>query len=219
MALNGELNGNGNQNFPVLANGETVLWSGKPQKKGFIATKSLAMAPIAIVWLIFDLGFIGLSIGEAGVFGIGIFFFMLLHMMPVWIWLSNIITSFRRWKNTAYYVTNKRIIIQGGFFAVNEQSLFYKDIANVQMKIGFLDKIFGTGDLIFDDGTVQASTKKVTVNGINTQTVGNIMEDLENPREVYNYFQKVVLDIQTDVEYPNALRPQENPGYNTEYKG
>ena len=25
------------------------------------------------------------------------------------------------------------------------------------------------------------------------------------------------MDIQTDIEYPNALRPNENPGYNTTY--
>ncbi len=218
MSLNGEYSTNSNSNFPVLANGETVLWHGKPQKKGFIATKSLAMAPIAIVWLIFDLGFIGLSIGEAGVFGIGLFFFMLLHMMPVWIWLGNIITASKRWRNTAYYVTDKRIIIQGGFLAINEKSVFYKDISNVQMKIGLLDKIFGTGDLIFDDGTAVTSNRRVAVNGVNVQQGGSIMEDLENPREVYNYVQKVVLDMQTDVEYPNALRPPENPGYNTKYK-
>ena len=30
--------------------------------------------------------------------------------------------------------------------------------------------------------------------------------------------QKIVMDIQTDTEYPNALRPSDNPGYNTSYK-
>lgn len=27
------------------------------------------------------------------------------------------------------------------------------------------------------------------------------------------------MDIQTDIEYPNNLRPSENNGYKTEYKG
>ena len=43
----------------VLAEGEEVLWEGKPKKSAFIATKSTTMLPIAIVWLCFDLGFIG----------------------------------------------------------------------------------------------------------------------------------------------------------------
>ena len=43
--------------------------------------------------------------------------------------------------------------------------------------------------------------------------------DIENPQEIYSRLQKIVLDIQTDIEFPNALRPDENPGYNTKYKG
>ena len=43
-------------------------------------------------------------------------------------------------------------------------------------------------------------------------------EDLEDPQDVYRMVQQVVLDIQTDIEYPNAYRPAENPGYNTNYR-
>ena len=43
--------------------------------------------------------------------------------------------------------------------------------------------------------------------------------NIEKPHEIYPRLQKIVLDIQTDIEYPNALRPDENPGYNTKYKG
>ena len=43
--------------------------------------------------------------------------------------------------------------------------------------------------------------------------------DVENAYDIYSKIQKIVLDIQTDIEYPNALRPDENPGYNTKYNG
>jgi bisphosphoglycerate-dependent phosphoglycerate mutase len=43
----------------------------------------------------------------------------------------------------------------------------------------------------------------------------NISEYLE----VYNLVKKLQTDIYTDVMYPNALRPDENPGYKTKYKG
>ena len=129
-------------------------------------------------------------------------------MMPVWIWLGNVITAGRRWKNTTYYVTNQRIIIQGGFFAVNEVSLFYKELRNAQLRIGLLDKLFGTGDIVFDNGMI--------VN--NKQIRHHVFEDLADAREVYRRVQKVILDIQTDMEYPNAYRPQENPGYQTQYR-
>lgn len=193
---------------PLLANGETVLWRGKPKRGAFIATKSLTMLPIAIVWLCFDSTLIATIFKGGG----QLFFlipFTLLHLMPVWIWLGSALTASRRWKNTTYYVTNRRIIIQGGFLAVNETSLFYKDIRNAQVRIGLLDKLFHTGDIVFDNG--------VYINSKN-QPPRPTLEDLEEPHTVYNRIQKIILDIQTDIEYPNAYRPAENPGYQTDYR-
>ncbi len=192
--------------YPALASGETILWRGKPKRDAFIATKSLSMLPIAVIWLILDLNFLGNAFIGGEMLGFLIPFFAL-HLMPVWIWLANTVTASRRWKNTNYYVTNRRIILQGGFLAVNETSLFYKDLRNAHMKIGLLDKIFQTGDIVFDNGIPMNSKKSQPY----------MMEDLENPQEVYNRIQKVILDIQTDMEYPNAFRPAENPGYNTQY--
>ena len=197
----------GRGSYPALASGETILWRGKPKRAAFIATKSLSMLPIAVIWLILDLNFLGNAFMGGQMLGFLIPFFAL-HLMPVWIWLANTVTASRRWKNTNYYVTNRRIILQGGFLAVNETSLFYKDLRNAHMKIGLLDKIFQTGDIVFDNGIPMNSKKSQPY----------MMEDLENPQEVYNRIQKVILDIQTDIEYPNAFRPVENPGYNTQYR-
>ena len=193
--------------YPMLSAGESVLWRGKPKKGAFIATKSLSMMPIAIIWLIIDLSFMNAAFTGGQMLGFMIPFF-LLHLMPVWIWLGNVFTAGRRWKNTGYYVTNRRIIIQGGFLAVNETSLFYKDLQNAQLRIGLLDKVFHTGDIIFDNGII--------VN--NKQNRRFVFEDLEDAQEVYRRVQKIILDMQTDMEFPNAYRPAENPGYNTQYR-
>ena len=85
------------ENRPVLSAGEAILWQGKPKKGAFIATKSLTMMPFALLWLAFDSTFIiaGIRGGEMLGFLIP---FMLLHLMPVWIWLANVITAGRRWK-------------------------------------------------------------------------------------------------------------------------
>lgn len=193
--------------YPVLTSGEAILWRGKPKRSAFIATKSLSLLPIAVIWLCLDLKGIKVAFSSGNMMGFLIPFFAL-HLMPVWIWLANVITAGRRWKNTNYYVTNRRIILQGGFFAVNETSLYYKDLRNARLRIGLLDKLFHTGDIVFDDG--------ITVN--NKQNRGHIFEDLEDAEAVYRRVQKVILDIQTDMEYPNAFRPEENPGYQTQYK-
>ena len=198
------------ENRPVLSAGEAILWQGKPKKGAFIATKSLTMMPFALLWLAFDSMFLIGSLQTGQMRGF-VLIFLMIHMMPVWIWLANVITAGRRWKNTTYYVTNRRIILQDGFLAVNETSLFYKDLRNAQMRIGLLDKLFHTGDIALDDGTQVYRKGRYYA-----QT--KLMEDLSNPQEVYHRIQKIILDIQTDIEYPNAYRPSENPGYQTEYR-
>lgn len=198
-----------NSHYPMLAAGEAILWKGKPKKGAFIASRSLTLLPIAVVWLCFDSMLIG-QIFDGGSDALILIPFTLLHLMPVWLWLGSMLTAGKRWKNTNYYVTNRRIIIQDGFLAVNENSLFYKDMRNAQVRIGLLDKLFHTGDILIDHGVITARNTR--------HPVIPTLEDLEDPHGVYNRIQKIILDMQTDMEYPNAFRPAENPGYQTDYR-
>lgn len=197
------------QRNPALAAGEAILWRGKPKKSAFIAGRSLTLMPFAVIWLVLDLGLISNVFGGGDMLWFMIPFFAL-HLMPVWIWLGSTLTAGKRWKNTMYYVTNRRIIIQSGFLAVNERSLFYKDMANAQLHIGFVDKIFGTGSIVLDNGYYDYRRRK--------NYPGNKLEHLEDAQNAYNRIQKTILDIQTDIEYPNAYRPEHNPGYHTDYR-
>jgi len=72
------------QRHPTLAAGESILWRGKPKKSAFIASKSLTLLPIAVIWLILDLNVLipSLQAGEMLFFLIP---FFALHLMPVWI--------------------------------------------------------------------------------------------------------------------------------------
>ena len=187
----------------VLVDGETIIWNGKPKKSAYIINKFFTMLPFAIIWLMFDSIFI-ISFITSGNFMEMIWFiipFFALHLMPVWIWLSNVLTAKRNWENTEYYVTDKRIIIESGFIGMNYQTIYYKDIKNVHLRIGVIDKLLKVGDVYFD------------INQNRTQ----FFLDLENPYELYTKLQKIVLDIQTDIEFPNNLRSNENNGYNTKY--
>lgn len=204
------------ENFNPLIEGEEELWSGKPKKSAFMFNQIITMAPIAIIWLAFDSTFIG-AFFAGDVFGgeglpIGMIIFMVgffaLHLMPVWIWLGNVLTASKKWKNTRYYVTDKRIIIKNGFVGESLQTIYYKDIKNVNMHVGVFDKLLGVADINFELGGTS-----------NTATTSASFLDLENYMEIYPRLQKIVLDIQTDMEYPNAYRPDENPGYKTKYKG
>lgn len=183
----------------VLVNGKSIIWNGKPKKSAYIINKFLTMLPFAIIWLMFDSIFI-ISFIASGSFMEMLWFiisFFALHLMPVWIWLSNVLTAKKNWENTEYYVTDKRIIIESGFIGMNYQTIYYKDIKNVYLRIGVIDKLLKVGDIYFD------------INQNRTQ----FFLDLENPYELYTKLQKIILNIQTDIEFPNNLRPNENNGY------
>lgn len=194
-----------------LAEGEQELWSAKPKKSAFIINNIVRMMPVALIWLLFDsfIIYVFISSGAIKEMVLPIIIFFAFHLLPVWIWLGNIITASKKWKNTKYYVTDRRIIIQTGIIGASYDTIYYKDIKNVSLKIGVIDKLLKVGDIYIDTGNTtftNSSTKKLFMT----------LLDIEKP---YTRLQKIVLDIQSDIEFPNAYRPSENPGYKTKYKG
>ena len=127
---------------PPLAQGEHILWRGKPKKSAYIADKILAMLPIALVWLFFDLKLLS-SAGGSGL----LMLFLLVHMMPVWIWIGSAVTSVMQWRKENYYLTNRRIIICSGIFKTQRQSVLLRDVHSVRTHYGLLDRMFGSGDI------------------------------------------------------------------------
>jgi len=128
-------------------------------------------------------------------------------LMPVWIWLGNVLTAGGRWKNTAYAVTDKRILIRNGLVGYQYQSIYYADISNVSLNVGVIDKMLGVGDI-----------RIVTDISVGKNSTYPMILDVENPQRVFSIVQKTVMDMQTDIHYPNALRPENNPGYGTQYR-
>ena len=193
-----------------LMPGECIIWKGQPKKSAYVVNSSMKMAPFAIIWLLFDGFFIASMVGTGAaghMLGFMIPFFAL-HLMPVWIWLYNMLTASKRWINTQYAITDKRIIMCNGLVGYEFQSIYYKDISNVTMHVGAIDRMLGVGDIIFSLNFNAGS-----------EGVGKAeFLDLEDAPGVYSILQKTILDVQTDIHYPNALRPSENPGYNTRYR-
>lgn len=201
-----------------LVPGEKVIWSAKPKKSAFIINNIVTMLPFALIWMLFDLMFIIPMVCSGEIMQILFFVipFFALHLIPVWIWLAKCITASKKWKNTKYYVTDKRIIIQTGIIGASYQTIYYKDIRNVELRIGIIDKMLGVGDIYISTGNIIGLGNTTRVGNNNLR---NVILDIENPYEIYPKLQKIVLDIQTDIEYPNAYRPSENNGYNTKYNG
>ncbi len=197
-----------------LAEDEQELWSAKPKKSAFIINNIVRMMPVALIWLLFDsfIIYVFISSGAIKEMVLPIIIFFAFHLLPVWIWLGNIITASKKWKNTKYYVTDKRIIIQTGIIGASYDTIYYKDIKNVSLKIGVIDKLLKVGDIYIDTGNT-------TLTNSGTKKLFMTILDIEKPYDVYTRLQKIVLDIQSDIEFPNAYRPSENSGYKTKYKG
>ena len=137
---------------------ETILWRGIPKKFAYVLGKTIKMAPIAIVWLIFDLGFIiGIAaLGGEQVAGIWIFLvpFFAVHMTPVWIWLAGLIKASKETKTIEYVITDKRIIEFRGETKYISLQIPLKELRDAVLIRGFVDKILKVGDIYLeaDDG-------------------------------------------------------------------
>ena len=191
----------------MVGSDETVLYEGKPDKRCFIFESIFnPLLPIAIIWAVIDIGFLGLGAGE---FQPILTPFMLLHMMPVWIYLFGVIFAFRKYKNTYYIVTDHAVYISSGIFTMNLEAKTFAELSRVNLHRGVFDQMFHVGDI------------QITTNQITKKNMPAILciSSISDYTEVYQLVKKLQKDIYSDVMYPNDLRPPENHGYKTKYRG
>lgn len=191
----------------MVGRDETILYEGKPDKKCFIFESIInPLLPVAIIWAVIDIGFLGLA---SGGFSSIMTPFMLFHMMPVWIYLSGVIFSFRKYKNTYYIVTDHAVYISSGIFTMNLEAKTFAELSRVNLHRGVFDQMFHVGD-------IQITTNQLTKKNMPAVLSINSISDYA---EVYQLVKKLQKDIYSDIMYPNDLRPQENHGYRTKYRG
>lgn len=186
---------------------EKVFYEGKPNKKCFIFESIFnPLLPVAVIWAVLDMGFIGAG---AGAFGYVMLPFMLLHLMPVWIYLFGVLFSFKRYKNTYYIVTDQAVYISSGIFTMNLETKTFAELSRVNLHRGIFDQMFHVGDI------------QITTNQMTRKNVPAVLRinSISNYTEVYQLVKKLQKDIYSDMMYPNDLRPEENHGYRTKYRG
>lgn len=196
----------------LIGANETILYEGKPDKKCFIAESIFnKMLPIAIIWGILDFGFINLSLSTEDAKEISFFLipFFALHLMPVWIYLAGVISSFLRYRNAYYIITDHAIYVSGGVFSKTFQTKPFAEMSHIDLHRGIFDQFFGVGDVIATSNQFSDRT------GLASIEISNISDY----SKVFNLVKKLQTDIFSDTMYPNDMRPPENHGYNTKYKG
>ena len=191
----------------MVGNDETILYEGKPDKKCFLFESIFnPLLPVAIIWAVIDVGFLGLASGQ---FNAVLTPFLLFHMMPVWIYLSGVVFSFRKYKNTYYIVTDHAIYISSGIFTMNLESKTFAEMSRVNLHRGIFDQMFHVGDIHITTNQLTRKNMPATLQ----------INSISNYAKVFQLVKKLQKDIYADIMYPNDLRPEENHGYRTKYRG
>lgn len=190
----------------LLASDEKVLWKDKPDSKSYIMSSVLKMLPIALIWMVIDIVFIAvisleMKRGRIPVSFLGFIIpFFIVHLAPVWKWISNIVKAVLELKNIEYAATDRRLILRSGVIGVDFKFLNYSEIESINVKVGLTDKLFKVGDIY-----------------INSSSSAAVLYDIDRPYEIGSKLQQIVLDIKADINYPNAMRSEDNPGYRSEH--
>ena len=212
----------------LMTKGERILWKGKPKFSCFILeTIFNFMLVVAIIWGALDFFFIRTALNntssahlkETGI-GNVMWIFFLVHLMPVWIYLGGVITSIIRYKHTEYIVTERGIYVSGGVISKNMEMKPFTDLAHITIHRGFFDNILGVGDVVSvcSHGSYNGMTQSPYMNSAHNHMQRSInICDIADYQEVFTIIKNAQTDVYADTMYPNAYRPDVNPGYRTSY--
>ena len=112
--------------YAMIRKNEKILWQGKPDKLCSILESIFnPMLPIALLWAILDFTFIKvfMSFGtqilkESSFMPTFFIVFMIVHLLPVWLYLGGVIGSYMAYRHTEYLITDKAIYTSGGIFSI-----------------------------------------------------------------------------------------------------
>lgn len=125
----------------VLDPDEEVIWSGKPQKRAYLLP-AFGGIPFALFFSVF-LYFI-ITAFTSGfewflpIFVLGWVVFLII-VPPLW--------QLRKFSGVEYMITNQRLLIKSG---ITDKDVWFANLDSIKetiVKIGFVDKILGTGKI------------------------------------------------------------------------
>ena len=194
----------------VLDQDEKILWAGNPTLIPFLMS-GVPYLILGLIWGSIDyFGFIrhmfsgGKGMGDMAGFMIP---FFALHLLPLWLGVGNMLRLCLVFNNTCNAFTNKRILLRTGFWGIDFKSIDFDRLQETDVTVNPVENILGVGSIkMFSGG--------MTAKGAPTF---NYFIGIENPYAVYKQLKTVTVDVKTDWNYPNALRPSENKGYDTSY--
>lgn len=191
----------------ILDEGEEILWFEKPVYLLFVLT-GVPFLIFGLIWGYIDYQIILFAQElDSKVFLNFLYIFLILHAFPCWVSVLNIFYLIFGHKNVAYILTNRRLIKRSGIFGIDYKSIDHDRIVDLNISVNPLENLYKVGTISAYSGN---STRK-----------GHKIHDkfvaIKNPYKVYKQMKSVSLDVKTDWNFPNDLRPEGNSGYKTKY--
>jgi len=202
----------------VISDGEKILWQGRPNKLVYMArTFASLILPIGIMAPVFVWWGGGVLISIPAMRYIVAAVFTLSLFAPLY--------RFLVYKYLVYIITDKRIILQRGLIGRDFDFVDYDKVESAGVSVGIFDKVMGqnTGTVSVYANRLQAvSNSYKDVSGRTHRSTGTVnvpftLDFIVDPYGVFNMFKKTSFDIKADINFPNALRPEKNDGYDTSY--
>lgn len=193
---------------------ETIFWVAQPEFWPFIIS-GVPFLLFGIIWFLISSSF--LSIFFLGLkemprsFSFSLILFAILHQAPFYLSIFNFVRLFLVYRNTYYGYSNKRILHRTGFFGIDFKTVDYDKIQNIEVNVNPLERLFNVGSIKIFSGEIIQSRDTA-------QSHYTIFKAIKDPYDVFKKIKEVSIDIKTDWSYPNVLRPEENPGYKTDYR-
>jgi hypothetical protein len=192
----------------VKDNDEEILWSDKPIFIPYIFSglgAGLFTLAFGIIWLLVSINFKSDEGTNASPF------FWLFGLIPLLQGLYVFLNRLFSFSNTAYAYSNKRVMMRTGFIGTDFKTIDYDKISDIEVTVNIIERAYNVGTIRFFSGRTQTDEG-------NTTKLYDTWTAISNPYEVFKMVKQTSVDIKTDFNYPNALRPETNPGYKTKYE-
>lgn len=207
-----------NETGKILNQDEKVIWEGQPQRLPFILPNIVSML-LGIAFIVFGLVWISFTSSDAP------WFFSAFAVVPILIGLSmavlNPLYKVFLYNHVWYVITDKRIIFQSGIIGRDFDYVDYDKVESATVNVGIIDKLFGknSGSLaIYANRLVSnTTTDQYGRTSTSTSNVPFVLSHVTDPYKVFELFKNISFNVKADINYPNALRPKTDGGYQTEY--
>ena len=185
----------------LLHSNEKILWQGKPVFKSFIlAGYNIALFFFGLVFVAFSLSFFLLS-GQA--FGGAPFPFNVFPLIFLFVGFAIAfgapISSVLAYGNTEYAITNQRLIIQTGALGLKTRFIDFEKIQEVNVKVGLLDRVFGTGGIYADTASSIRGWTQYSGRGTYNPTRPDLIA-LKEPYKVHKILQQAMEDLKSSTD-------------------